>query len=143
MTEKNLWTRIVRPALHDPPRSLAYKVQDAFVKGLPDVVAQQGGWTYWIELKTLDHAPVREDTPWRVGVTTEQRRWLMAWNRAAGAVDMPTVGTLPAFVLLWVDRDKTWYALAPDIPETVDQDSFESYIITSGTKDQLRERLFP
>lgn len=144
MTEKAFWSRVLRKALHRPPSSLAYKVQDAFVKGLPDVVAQVDGRTYWIELKTLDHAPVREDTPWRVGVTMEQRRWLQAWNRAwrdSAGFDLRGPIT-PAFVLLWVDREKKWYALDPSIPDEVSQAEFSQYVLVEGLKDTLLERLF-
>lgn len=144
MTEKAFWNRVLRKALHKPPHRLAYKVQDAFVKGLPDVVAQINGLTFWIELKTLKHAPVRESTPWKVGVTMEQRRWLTAWNRAyAGApLKYHPPGHVPAFVLLWVDREKKWYALDPSIPDEVSQADFSQYVLAEGLKETLLERLF-
>lgn len=145
MTEKNWWTRHLRPRLHKPPNHLAYKVQDAFVKGLPDLTLIQGGQTYWVELKTLDHAPVREGTPWRIGVTAEQRRWLQAWNRAwynAYGDDLRGSIVPPAFVLLWVDREKKWYALDPSIPDECDQSDFADYVIRDGDIDTLTERLF-
>lgn len=132
MTERDLWNRVLRPVLHDPPNSVAYKVQDAFVKGLPDVVANLSGRTIWLELKVLKHAPVRASSPWRIGVTMEQRRWLNAWNRAAGGVDC-------AFIFLWLNREKTWFTLDPSLPEEVAQEDFDKYVLATGSRDQLKE----
>lgn len=141
MTERAFWKRIIRPALHDPPRSLAYKVQDAFVKGLPDVVAMLEGRTFWLEIKTLDHAPVRAGTDWKIGVTMEQRRWLNAWNRAEvqGDPDHRCHSLPAAMVLLWVDREKKWYLMAPDMPENLAQEDFKNYVLAEGDKNSLRE----
>lgn len=144
MTEKRFWDTVLRPLLHDPAKgSVAYKVQDAFVKGLPDVVANVRGKTFWIELKVLAHAPVREGSEWKVGVTKEQRRWLQSWNRASlfaptapGERSVPHTG---AFVLLWLAREKRWYKVDAAIPDSVAQRDFGSYVLAEGTRDSLQE----
>lgn len=106
-TEKHLWTKLLRPLLHQPENNLlAYKVQDAFVKGLPDTVANLRGVVWWLELK-ITPSPVRATTPFRVPVTAEQRRWLKAWVRAGGN----------AGVLTYDPRKLALYLFDPDVPE--------------------------
>lgn len=102
MNEAGFWSRHVRPALHRPPRSVAWKVQDAFRTGVPDVDYCLGGVSGKLELKYRRTAPKRATTRIEPGVTVEQLRHLTAWAAAGGL----------AHVLYGLER--RWWLLEPD-----------------------------
>lgn len=124
MTEKDFYTRQLRPALHQPPMAVVFRVEDY---GLPDVLVVLEGITYWLELKTLEHMPVREGTPFRVKYTTEQKRTLSMVNR--------TSEHYRGFFLVGVAREGLWFLFPPDIPDEMD-DPYE-YALSHGTMDEL------
>lgn len=103
MTEKLLWQNYLQSFLHRPHLGrAAWKVQDAFRKGLPDVDVCVRGSAHKLELKYVKDYPTRESTRLRIALTREQHRYLDEWARAGGS----------ALVLVGVGRD--WYLLAYD-----------------------------
>lgn len=131
MTERDFYKNVVRPALHRPPDHLLVKVQDAFVKGLPDCAGILGGQAYWAELKRLPHRPVRQGTPYRLGVTMEQRAWLRRWEKAGGV----------SLVLVGFAREHEWAIFDIDTPDEFPKEAYELYAAANGTWED-KEKLF-
>lgn len=103
MNEAGFWSGFVKKALHAPEHGrIAWKLQDATNRGLPDVVAVNRSQVALIELKYVKEYPKREDTRIPVNVSVEQRRRLEQWHRAHGQ----------AYVLVGVEKD--WYLLPWD-----------------------------
>lgn len=118
MTERDFYKRILRPRLHNPPKTQVFRVEDY---GMPDVmVAHQNGITFY-ELKVLDHFPVRDSTPFRIKYTTEQKRTLQSINDAVGA-DI-------AFFMVAVAREEEFYLFTPDVPREIPQDEVDEYAV--------------
>lgn len=88
---------------------MAFKVQDQFNKGFPDVICSFNGTTALVELKYREDYPARVDTcyPPGSGVTPEQERHLKKWQRGKGL----------ALVLSGVARD--WCLVTVDDALTV------------------------
>lgn len=100
MNESGFWRKI-RQAAKRHPDTVAWKVQDQFNAGLPDVSLRVGEVAGYLELKYVKDYPARDSTPIWVKVSASQRAHLQEWRgpERAGA----------AFVLLGVDQD--WYLL--------------------------------
>lgn len=89
MNERQWWAQKVQPRLHLPQEGkLAWKIQDAFVTGRPDVMFNVkdpklnfGRIIGWLELKYDMAWPKRPDTTIDVGVTAEQMNHLKTWYR--------------------------------------------------------------
>lgn len=129
MTEKDLYQRFVRPAFHRPPQSVIWRVEDY---GLPDTLIRMGDKTIALELKTLEHMPVREVTPFRIGSTVEQRRTLAQWNGT---------GTYPsAFILVGIAREGIFMLMDPQTPPEISQDEIYHYLWIVGTLDPEKIR---
>ena len=80
MTEETFWTNHVKPALtskHFGRR--AWKVGTSTRAGIPDVAYRPPGAMAWIELKYVDHWPVRDTTPLTLGLSLEQQAHLRDW----------------------------------------------------------------
>lgn len=111
MNESRWWSTHVKPRWHAPKSGrVAWKVQDAFNAGLPDVDACFNGKACKIELKYEPNPPVHSTTPlWfstvdkvlkrRAIVSGAQWNYLKEWHDAGGL----------AFVLIGVKQ--TWYLL--------------------------------
>lgn len=86
MNERQWWSSHVQPRVHNPAkRQIAWKQQDAFIKGRPDVLfsimddADGAMLTGMLELKYDPAWPARETTLIDVGLTAEQFRYLQIW----------------------------------------------------------------
>lgn len=100
MNEAGFWSGFVKEALHKPEEGrIAWKLQDATNRGLPDVLAVEAGDTALIELKYVKEYPKRDDTNIQINTSVEQVRRLAQWAQAGGL----------AYVLIGVDKD--WYLL--------------------------------
>jgi hypothetical protein len=128
MNEKRFWSAYVRPVLHDPADGwVAWKVQDAFNAGLPDVFWRgPWGWGGVIEMKYQPARPVRADTPLTVAVTPEQRRHLKEWAGDKGH----------AFVLYGLER--TAYLLSLDVPARVPQEELLAFSFGSWSLSNMK-----
>lgn len=141
MNEKGFWSRWVKPVLHDPANGwVAWKVQDAFNAGLPDVF-WRGPWGGGgvIEMKYQPEVPVRESTPCTIAVTSEQRRHLKQWGGEGLYYSKRA-----AFVLYGLAE---WcYLLVPGVPERVMQRDLGSWSVAywhrADMKDRLRDALY-
>jgi hypothetical protein len=120
LTEKSFWEKFVKAALHRPPLCVAWKVQDAFNKGLPDADYCLQGFTGRLELKYIHRWPERDNTPLDIKVSIEQRRLLLEWWNAGGA----------AYVLVGVE--KSWFLLPPTVPFKLTRLEVENFALTSG-----------
>lgn len=87
--ERSWWAQKIQPKLHRPQENmLAWKMQDAFVMGRPDVLFNvpeaEGSHRLvgWLELKYRPAWPARSSTLVDVGLTAEQYRHLDSWYRA-------------------------------------------------------------
>lgn len=130
MTEAKFYSQHLRRALYRPPEVQLFRVEDY---GVPDVLLVTGGVTYYLELKVLPHLPVREDTPFRVKTTVEQRRTMQQINETMPNRTDPDT----AFVLVAVAREKRWFLLRADSPTEIDMSDLESWTILSGSFDEL------
>lgn len=106
MTEKSFWKRLRRDLKGRDEDVTAWKVQDAFNAGLPDVSLRVGAAAAYLELKYVKEYPVRSSTNVWIGLSANQRQHLREWRGSRG----DGLG----FVLLGVGRD--WYLLDPEDP---------------------------
>lgn len=84
MTERQWWSRYVRPALHRPvERFLALKVEDKFKAGAPDVDLLCDGVAAKLELK-FTKAPLLQFSHAARLLSANQKLWLRDWYRANG-----------------------------------------------------------
>lgn len=123
-------------------RLFLFRAQDAFFKGLPDVLG------YWaaekptlfldsfvefqplsgaIEIKILPHVPVRG--PWQVKVSPEQR----AFGRRL--IDAGVFFT----VFLGIERERRWYLLSLPPKQTLDGKEFDDHVLATGSLDDPEE----
>lgn len=108
MREKDFWSRWIKPTLNPPDKfGVAWKVQDVYRPGLPDVLGCWRGVGFIIENKYVPAWPKRSSTSIAIAVSPTQRKHLTDWSEAGG----------PAFVLLGVDHD--WFLLHPHAPTKV------------------------
>ena len=84
MNEKGFWNGWVKRLLHTPPDSVAWKIEDKFRMGLPDVLVCLQGRAMLLELKYLPDFPKRASTQVRTNLTGPQRQHLVTWLRAGG-----------------------------------------------------------
>jgi hypothetical protein len=105
MNEKAFWANHVRKALHQPPSSVAWKIQDMYNAGLPDVAYIIDGRTGFLELKRVPAWPKRASSLVPLAATREQRRQLLEGREAGGA----------CFLLLSVGKE--WFLLDPLVLE--------------------------
>ncbi len=103
MNERQWWSSHVQPRVHNPAkRQIAWKQQDAFIKGRPDVLFSifdhiNGHMlTGLLELKYDSAWPARHTTLIDVGLTGEQYRhlqiWYQNWEDARAAMVLFGVG---------------------------------------------------
>jgi hypothetical protein len=128
MNERQWWRTKVQPQLHQAPKRLALKIQDAFVKGRPDVLftMQDGSDNQiagFIELKYDPSWPKRTTTQIDVGLTSEQKRHLQQWYQS-------TKDHRTALVLFGVGTE--WFLFTHD-DEVVEP-------LTHWTKDEIIAR---
>lgn len=121
MNEKGFWENRVRPALHRPPTCVAWKVQDQFNRGLPDVDVCVDGVAAKLELKYVPKVPVRPTTAIKVDLSIEQRRRLFEWQGAGGN----------AGVVLGVD--KLWFLLYPEMCAPCPVEALKDRALAWGT----------
>lgn len=76
VTEFEFWSRHLRKTLHRPPGDIAWKLQDRYKKGCPDVWYCLTGTQGWFEMKYHKAWPKGADTMVHVRVSVEQRRHL-------------------------------------------------------------------
>ena len=87
MNEQQFWSNHVRPALHQPKAGrVAWKVQDAYNGGLPDVDFVTGvNEVAKIELKYIDSFPAKPETTCpRLMPTEGQFNHLEEWELGGG-----------------------------------------------------------
>ena len=128
MTEREFYRKHLRPALFHPPTTQVFRVEDY---GIPDVLVVHNGVTFYLELKVLDHLPVRKGTVFRVNTTVEQRRTMDQINETMAFQER-------AFVLVAVTREKRWFLLRADSPTELETEALPSWTIASGSFDELR-----
>lgn len=102
MTEASFWDSL-RAAIKKTPDAVAWKVEDAFRKGLPDVVWRVESAAGFMELKYLEKFPARPSTKVRVKVTPNQMRHLLEWKGRHGF----------AYLLVGVGRE--WFLFQPEV----------------------------
>ena len=123
MTEGDFWSRYVHPTLHRPPSRIAWKIQDAHRRGLPDVLTRQMGRTSLLELKYLPNPPGRIRIPWRPA----QRAHLVEFDR--------TGGKRAAFLLLGLaDR---WILLDPWVKNGPEEELRDRWGVAWGLLDEM------
>ena len=116
MLEKDFWSRWIKPTLNVADGTgVAWKVQDVYRPGLPDVLGCWRGLGYIIENKYVKAWPKRGTTDIPVAVSATQRKHLTDWTEAGGS----------AFVLLGVDHD--WFLMHPHVPEKITADDLNDY----------------
>lgn len=126
MNEKSFWSRYVRPVLHQPnARRVAWKVQDAFNAGLPDVDFCLHGVAGKLELKYVKEYPKRASTTVKVATSPNQKRFLAEWAGAGGI----------ALVLVGVDHD--WYLLDEADADDLTRRELEDRSLGWGGFDKL------
>lgn len=86
LPEQRLWDK-VRRSLND--RGLfSRRVENLVDEGMPDLLVQSECMGHWvIELKAVEHAPVRDRTPLlgeQKGLSVAQKNWLMDYSAADG-----------------------------------------------------------
>lgn len=124
MSDEHAFWNTLKPILHAPTHGrVAWKVQDAFKRGLPDVLGHVEGTAYLLELKYRESMPARSETlVQRLEPSIEQLRHLAEWHHAGGI----------AGLLMGSGRD-WWLIFDPTIMRTLPL-----------TQDQLyRLRLHP
>lgn len=101
MTEREVWRRVLQPLLHHPPDRVAWKVQDAFRKGLPDVLGRVGGRAYLLEHKhpTL---PARPTSQVSLGLHPAQRAHLLEWGGVERGAFILVTGERAGDLLCWL-----------------------------------------
>ncbi len=87
MTEREAWSRWLQPVLHFPSGDrVAWKVQDAYRVGLPDMLGRISDRVYLAEQKHVSRRPKRATTVVKVNLSVEQHRHLVEWGgRERGA----------------------------------------------------------
>jgi hypothetical protein len=73
-SEQAFWTRL-RSMLREQ-KCYALRLEDAAMRGLPDLYVAREGRSAWVELKHVPKLPVRRDTPIRTTLTSEQTAML-------------------------------------------------------------------
>jgi hypothetical protein len=146
MNEKIWWRSHVKPRWHRPQEKgwLAWKVQDAFNGGLPDIDCCFSGTEAKIELKYLDAWPAREETlVWcstldkvtkaKALVSATQHNHLEQWHMCGGN----------AFVLLGVGKQWLLFRQGDylNIPQTKAQLIAGADLTYVGTRDLTYETL--
>jgi len=71
------------------------RLEDAAMRGLPDLYIARGGRSAWIELKLVPKLPARETTPIRTTTTSEQVEQLR---------QMRKLGGMPSWLLVAIDE---------------------------------------
>jgi hypothetical protein len=80
MNEITFWSNYVKPALNSKHFDrVAWKVGTSTRAGIPDVAYRSKNLMAWIELKYVDHWPVRDTTPLTLGLSLEQQAHLREW----------------------------------------------------------------
>jgi hypothetical protein len=103
--ERNLWEKF-RRHLHAPSLGrVAKKVQDAYQRGMPDVIATVEGRVTWLELKYFARWPVRGGPlAWANDErATNQRAWLREWVERGGGHGAWLLGVGEEWLLLPYD----------------------------------------
>ncbi len=118
MNETAFWQTKVRKVLHQPPTYVAWKIQDIYNAGLPDVTFIMDGHAGFLELKRNPEYPKRLSSRVVIAATMEQRRRLIEGRAAGGSV----------WLLLAVGED--WYLFDPISLEA------QGWVVTLG--DLLR-----
>lgn len=97
MNEITFWSNHVKPALNSKHFSrVAWKVGTSTRAGIPDVAYRSKNLMAWLELKYVDHWPVRDTTPLTLGLSLEQQAHLREWCED---------GNGHGFVIVLVDKD--------------------------------------
>ena len=138
MNERTWWSTHVKPRWHQPAKRLvAWKVEDKFFSGMPDVDAMFDGVAAKIELKYEPKWPGRPDTTlWfsynnkddkqKTIVSAIQHNYLTQYKDAGGN----------AFVLIGVGKD--WLLLEhgtfPNRPMTRAELEHAARLFTTGNK---------
>jgi len=99
VNESGFWDR-ARNAINEHPHGVAHKLTDMFTAGTPDALYCIEGHTGVLELKYVQVWPKRAETNVPVGLTENQRAWMLDWKEK---------GWGRAHVLLGVEKD--WFLL--------------------------------
>jgi hypothetical protein len=130
MTERDFYKKYLRPALYNPPRTQVYRVEDY---GMTDVIVVRQGDTFFLELKVLEHLPVRAGTTFKLKYTPEQLRTVSQINETQRAVDYECGPR--AFFLVAVAKERRWFLFTHEAPPEMDN-PYE-YAWNTGMFDEL------
>lgn len=126
MNEITFWSNHVKPALNSKHfKRVAWKVGTSTRAGIPDIAYRPSGHMVWLELKYVDHWPVRDTTPITLGISLEQQAHLREWcEDEAGQ----------GFVIVLIEKDV--FVFPWHIHDTIQRENIETAaVLTMKLKD--------
>jgi len=108
VNEAGFWTKI-RGSINAHPHGVAHKLTDMFTAGTPDALYCIEGHTGVLELKYEPAWPKRSSTEVTVGLTENQRAWMLDWATKGWGTAWVLLGVAQEWFLLQIDE-------VPDYP---------------------------